>query len=315
MSDVIESITPDESDNDELNQLSGSESVDESLILPEIRMGLPSFDELTEGEPFESVSASSLTESVHGDALELDSEDDDIEGETPNYLERTFGDENRIEIRNVSRPPYNMICCLEIRHRAGNFLGTGWLASPRLIVTAGHNVYDSRHGGWAQTIVVTPGRSASSTLGRQEVTRHRFRATRQYIRNGSFEYDYGAIFLPRSFDRSKVGFFGVKNFTADRLRGLTVNIAGYPSGTGKRLFAHAGPIRRVTPRLVRYLIDTSPGQSGSPLIFGKKNSAGRIVDYLVCGIHNSNLGSANGAARINNSVFSLIKQWREEAES
>src|SRR4051795_6651195 len=69
-----------------------------------------------------------------------------------------FADE-RTRIVSTDQQPWKLICALEIDAPWGQFVGTGWFAGPRTVITAGHCVFDKKQmGGWADKITLTPGR-------------------------------------------------------------------------------------------------------------------------------------------------------------
>ena len=75
-------------------------------------------------------------------------------------LESILGDtDRRKQILETELTPWRMICALEIESQSGAaFVGTGWFAGPRTVITAGHCVFDPVElGGWAKKITVVPG--------------------------------------------------------------------------------------------------------------------------------------------------------------
>lgn len=220
--------------------------------------------------------------------------------------------------------PYHAICHLRIELPvAGRVLnGTGWLAGPRLVVTAGHCVFRRELNRFASRIVVSPGRcDAAHSITPQTVlpAGGRFR-TNTYYRNagrsngGKPEFDYGAILLPQPFDQLKQ--FGYANLEASRLKEGTFNVVGYPVdkpvGT---LWGHGLALYRVDKRKLIYKIDTEGGQSGAPLWQLVKQDG--KTHFVVVGVHNSHSTTSpvNYAARIESSLFRLIEHWRQLSES
>jgi len=83
-------------------------------------------------------------------------------GATGLVPEVIIGADDRQRIADTSALPYRWICDLSITDATGlEWLGTGWLASRRLVITAGHCVYLTNQGGWARRITVAPGRDGA----------------------------------------------------------------------------------------------------------------------------------------------------------
>ena len=79
-------------------------------------------------------------------------------------LETVIDTDDRRRILETDLFPWRTICALHITSALGGFVGTGWLAGPRTVITAGHCVYHlADMGGWANEIEVTPGRNDLNT--------------------------------------------------------------------------------------------------------------------------------------------------------
>jgi glutamyl endopeptidase len=67
-------------------------------------------------------------------------------------------------VTDTASVPWRSICQLIItRQNGSNNYGTGWLAGPSLVVTAGHCIFDPKNGGWAAAITVVPGGNGSGS--------------------------------------------------------------------------------------------------------------------------------------------------------
>src|SRR4051812_15241614 len=58
-------------------------------------------------------------------------------------LETVIGQDDRTRILETHLPPWRMICALEMETTFGSFIGTGWFAGPKTLITAGHCVFDN----------------------------------------------------------------------------------------------------------------------------------------------------------------------------
>lgn len=220
-------------------------------------------------------------------------------------LEVIIGQDDRVQITTTAQAPYNRICHLSIRAGDGSsFLGTGFFIGPRTILTAGHCVYDSDHGGWPQQIIVSPGRNGNSKPFGQFVST-RFSSVQGWIKNQSRDCDYGVIHLsPNDRVPSQIGCFGYGVFSDDYIEKRRLHIAGYPGDkpAGTMMF-HSRQATDVTPTTIVYDIDTVGGQSGSPVY----DEFRRVV-----AIHTNGASSGNSATRIIGPVFQNLSQWRME---
>jgi glutamyl endopeptidase len=220
--------------------------------------------------------------------------------------EVVIGADDRVKVNNTTDYPWRAICSLRITAADDStWIGTGWLAGPRVVMTAGHCVYIHARGGWVKRIEVIPGRNgASRPFG--ECTSSQFHSVKGWTESKKRSHDYGAIILSSECKYgNRVGFFGFASLGFFSLLGLKVNLSGYPGDkpTGTQWW-HARRITLVTPRTLVYNIDTAGGQSGSP-VWRLKNGQRHAV-----GIHTNGSTAGNSATRITDPVFNNIKNWK-----
>lgn len=220
-------------------------------------------------------------------------------------------DDRRIELRSKYLP-WRLICSLEISTANGRFRGTGWLAGPQLVMTAGHCVYrPEEFGGWATAITVSPGRNwQEQPFGRFESTR--FSCAADWIRTGRRETDLGCIHLAEPIGRS-LGWFRFAAADPAALAGVTVVASGYPeyAGSYDNLLTAAGVVRDLAPGRIFYDVDTTDGQSGSP-VWAEADDAG---DPTVVAIHAyepdpGRAGNFNSAVLLTTEALGLIAGWQ-----
>ena len=236
-----------------------------------------------------------------------------------NIFESILGDvDRRKQILETEMLPWRMLCSLEIESNNGlQYIGTGWFAGPRTVITAGHCVYDQFElGGWARSITVIPGRNGESVapFGRAESSN--FSTTDRWLDAQDPDYDYAAIHLSEDLGTA-VGSFGIGVLPESDLQNRLVNISGYPvsPGNGRSQYFHANRIKAVTARRVFYDIDTMGGQSGSPVWAYLDDSE----NPTVIGIHAYGVGGvpaglnvvANSGPRVLPEVLQLINEWIE----
>ena len=229
-------------------------------------------------------------------------------------LESIIGTDDRTRILETTLSPWRRICALEMEGSNGaGFIGTGWLAGPRTIVTAGHCVHHPDMGGWARTIRVAPGRNGNE-LPFDQITAKRFSSIDAWTGAHDPDFDYGCIHLDADLGET-TGWFAIAALSDAELARRRVNISGYPGtpGFGREQWFHSNGVLRTTDRRVFYDVDTTAGQSGAPVWIYLDGSD----DPLVVSIHAYGVGGtppslkieANSAPRIIPEVAKLIEGW------
>jgi len=223
------------------------------------------------------------------------------------------GGDRRSQVADTTQYPYRCICALRIRSPDGqSWVGSGWLSGPRTVITAGHCVFLHRHGGWAESIEVTPGRDGTSRpYGSCVVGTASLRSARGWTDQGSNLFDYGAIILPPDCAfGSQAGYFGFANLSDVDLSRVVLEVSGYPAD--KPVFSlwrerENSTVERVLmDRSIRYGINTTGGQSGAP-VFGMFNGG-----FYAAGIHRTGSVRGNIATRISEEVMQNIISWTDE---
>jgi glutamyl endopeptidase len=231
-------------------------------------------------------------------------------------LESILGDtDRRKQILETELTPWRMICALEIESASGGaFVGTGWFAGPRTVITAGHCVFDPVElGGWAKKITVVPGRNVEKRpFDRASSTA--FSTTDRWQEAQDADFDYGVIHLSSDLGAS-VGSFSIGVLPDEALKNRLVNVSGYPfdPGEGRAQYFHANRVKALTPRRLFYDIDTMGGQSGSPVWAYEEGSDIPVVvaihAYGIGGVPQGLNVTANSGPRILPEVLEVIKGW------
>lgn len=216
----------------------------------------------------------------------------------------TFGDDDRVPIHDTTALPWRCICQLVIEgiHDV-EILGTGWLAGPKTVLTAGHNLYSKVSGKSATKVWVLPARSGDAVPFGYEVSAN-VAVHPLWRNNGDREYDIGVIWLDNDIG-NKLGWFGISALTDVQLRKLLVNNSGYPADKplGTQWF-NAGRILEAKPNLITYGLDTESGQSGSPIFLYSSDRQRIVVAIHAYGDSGDNIG-----VRITPSIFKTMVDW------
>jgi V8-like Glu-specific endopeptidase len=229
----------------------------------------------------------------------------------PSVFETILGDDERVRVLDTELNPWRMICSLEIQSKFGQWVGTGWLAGPRTVITAGHCVHDPQMGGWAERIVVRAGRSAErQPFG--AITCKRFSTTDRWFHGAAPDFDYAAIHLgdegPALTDRT--GWFATVVHNDAALLAQRVNVSGYPGDKGgDTQWFHAKQIVYATEHRIFYDVDTMAGQSGAP-VWLDTDDGPRVVGVHAYGVGGTVVNiEANSAPRITAAVLDRIREW------
>ncbi len=117
-------------------------------------------------------------------------------------LEGVIGNDDRVWVRDTRDQRYpwaRKICSLIVTTQAGQRLrGTGWIAGPRLILTAAHNLYIHERGGWPSSVTVIPGRNGfRAPYSYFNVSASNLIVTRGWHHRKELATDLGAIVIPK----------------------------------------------------------------------------------------------------------------------
>jgi glutamyl endopeptidase len=220
------------------------------------------------------------------------------------FPEAVVGKDDRVPIVDTTQLPWRCICHLVVDGlHSQQVLGTGWMAGPRTVLTAGHNLFSHKFGRVAARVTVVPGRHVDVAPF------NFFRSTQfdvheRWRKHGDKQFDLGVIWLDSAVG-DHVGWFGFGSRPDPDLSDLIVNTAGYPADKriGTQWF-NAGRISAVDSRVVQYGLDTEEGQSGSP-IFVVDESDERVV----LAVHAYGGDSTNRGIRLTDDVVDLFSSW------
>jgi glutamyl endopeptidase len=225
-----------------------------------------------------------------------------------------IGSDGRSRINPTNTFPYSAICRIVISWPNGSSSsGTAWMYWNNIAITAGHCVYSSENGGWANSISVVPARNSDSpTTPYGSTTSTSFWTSSNFINNGNTDYDYAVLELNTNIG-NLTGWFGTHSQSSS-LTGTGITLTGYPGQTGflYQMWGMSGTVSSTYTYTFRYAIDTSAGQSGSP-VYRFTSEHG----YQALGIHTHGatyflgiLTQNNFATRITSNLFDFFASFR-----
>ena len=213
-----------------------------------------------------------------------------------------IGDDDRAKVNETLAYPYSAICSLRIEAANGlDYVGSGWLVDPETVITAGHNLFMRKQGGWAKSIEVLPGRSGSHKP--HSIMAKSAMSVEGWTEDGIEANDYGAIRLEEPVS-DQLGSFGFKVENQSELLSFNCHVVGFPSDKRGEMWGHVRRLKSVADDILTYEIDTYGGNSGCPVFVAQDN------EVFVIGIHNYGDLSGNSATRITNQVYDNIEKWK-----
>lgn len=220
------------------------------------------------------------------------------------FPESVVGHDDRVPIVDTTVLPWRCVCHLVVDGlHDQQTLGTGWMAGPRTVITAGHNLVSHRFGREATRITVVPGRQVDSAPF-DFFRSSRFDVHPRWRSAGDERCDLGVIWLDAAVGEH-VGWFGFGSRPDADLADLIVNTAGYPADKrpGTQWF-NAGRISAIAARVLEYGLDTEAGQSGSPIFAVDAND-----ERVVLAVHAYGGDAVNRGIRVTDQVFALFRDW------
>jgi V8-like Glu-specific endopeptidase len=200
--------------------------------------------------------------------------------------------------------------------------GTATLIHPRLLLTAGHVVYDRGAGGYPRWIDLELG---GANRVRRRVLPSTFRTTQQWqdedskIENPVSAFDVGAILLDpgdRIDPQTEASWVRYDQTADEDLHRLQYNVVGYcgVSNCLGELYggssAAADPDASANGWRVFYDVRTVGGMSGGPVYTVEADNRVRVR-----GVHTSLYKGFGSALRITPAIAGLLNGWLNEANT
>jgi len=215
------------------------------------------------------------------------------------------GRDDRTRVTNTTSFPNSAIGQVVVTWPNGaTSRATAWMYGNKVAVTAGHVVYNSSRGGWARSVAFYPGRNGTTTaLGVYYATQ--LYTDTKYVASQDSNFDWGMIRFGTNVGAT-TGFFGAEWTSASQVN-TQVIVRGYPGEKSNQMWTSSGPITASFATRTRYTIDTTSGQSGSPVYRG---STTRAVAIHSSGTSSNGVGVHNTGQRITEGLFNIINDAR-----
>ncbi len=260
------------------------------------------------------------------------------------------------QISNIHNVPFRWICSITFYFRDPDDFGrviefeggSGLLISSCHVLTSAHQIYaeisgskGSKQKQRALRAIVYPGRDGSSfTFGQAESSNFAYPSS--FTAGLDARWDFGLIKLKQkiglqtfnSLNNQPLGYWGSKNWgkntyvkalSTNYLKSQIVNISGYPKSKNNKQYLAYDRVKASPPtingkpvnELITYLVDTSEGQSGSPVWKYIKKTGKRYLVAIHRGGCHANLDgclksgkvSSNMGVLISQSVINQIQSW------
>jgi VWFA-related protein len=224
------------------------------------------------------------------------------------------GQDERTRVSDTGAFPHRLIAYLSYEASKPNgspdsFRATGFLVGPHMALTNGHVVWDDVRRQFSRNLVVVPGQSGGGTDRPHGVrTAVRLATNPGWVETAKIQFDYGAAFFDTPF--AGISTYMPLAFDVAPSAGSQVRVAGYPlTVKGKETldqWVATEKVVSVQGRLLRYRVDTSGGNSGSPVwqVLG-----GGQVRTIAIHSTGDPTNSGNSGARLVGDNFDLLAEW------
>lgn len=172
------------------------------------------------------------------------------------------GSDGRVAVSNTKVFPYSSVCTLEVKFEEGYVYTTAFMIYKNLALTAAHNVYNSEYGV-VQSAKIYPG-ITTTEIPFGAANAKSYSMDKKWIENYNSLEDWCLIELDSNIGE-KCGWQGIA-YSDDYgyfAQGEKVTVIGYPQRF--KQFTMRDSVVKATYMYLLYAVDTSKGQSGSPV--------------------------------------------------
>jgi glutamyl endopeptidase len=209
-------------------------------------------------------------------------------------------------VPDTLQPPWSLVCHLLVQDATGRIrTGTGWLAGPSTVFTAGRNLWDPARDHVAQRVWVVPGRQGQDAAPFGSWMAPAFDIHPLWRNTQRPDVDLGVVWLPQPLGR-RLGCFGFAVHGDAALQGLDLCTSGYPDDRAQGTQWHSrNRLHGLGARMLAFGSDTPAGHAGSPVFAADERGMPVAV-----GMHIEGNGTENIALRLTRAHFEMLKIWR-----
>ncbi|KAI8105146.1 hypothetical protein M9435_000316 [Picochlorum sp. BPE23] len=228
-----------------------------------------------------------------------------------------FPPDDRVEVSNTQNFPFNVVSFMSFKSGTDDYRCTAFIVAPHMALTSGHCVFNGETG-FSEDAKIFPGQTENKIF--QQLSSCRISTNTkntECMEAGNSvcpEYDYGALFFSPQMAPSAKTYMPL--VIDNPAAGTTLNTAGYPADVGGKIrrgqWRASGEVS-ITPddsRVLYHRVDTTGGQSGSPIYLYTSSSNYRRV----IAIQSASSTQYNIATRISDANKSLLIEWLEDTD-
>lgn len=223
---------------------------------------------------------------------------------TSNFnLENVAAPSSLFPIMDTTDSPYRNVCYIVATFPNGKVAtGSGTLVYFDILLTAAHVVYSNENGGWATTVTVTPGRTASGSAPFGSTTSTLITAHNEWINNANSNYDWAVVDLAGSFSTWQL--YGYYSDYYNEV-GDTVTFIGYPGNVTSAMCTDEGPITSINEYRMHCSLVADYGMSGGAII---DNKSGYLIGVITA---KNSSGTVGIGVRITQLIGDVILSRRD----
>jgi len=181
----------------------------------------------------------------------------------PDGVERTvIGYDGRIKVTDVDTYPFRAIAYMRMHFRCGcNKEGTGFMVGDDIMLTAGHCLCCPDHHQTVDYMTLYFGYVSDNDYFYKYDGKITYWYGTDFTEGYGMNWDYGYIKLDEDVGQY-TGYYGIRAMSDEELEEELLYVAGYKWGELKYDY---GPVSVNNEYVITYLMDTQPGNSGSPV--------------------------------------------------